>query len=131
MGKTDNTVLKDMIVIMVVYGIVLQIICLFIPGDHIQMAIGVVVGIAAGIGMAAHMKNSLDEALDRGEEGAQKYMQQSYAKRYLCVVVVFVIVSWLKIANVIALFAGVMGLKVSAYLQPITHKLFEKFKKSK
>lgn len=131
MGKTDNTVLKDMITIMGLYGIVAQIICLIIPGDHLKMAAGLWIGVAAGIGMAVHMKNSLDEALDLGESGAQKYMQKSYAKRYLTVVVVFVAVSYLQIANVLTLLTGVMGLKISAYLQPIMHKLFEKFKKSK
>ena len=131
MGKTDNTVLKDMIAVMVLYGIVAQVFCLVIPGDHLRMAAGLWIGVAAGIGMAVHMKNSLDEALDLGEEGAQRYMKKSYAVRYLAVVVIFVAVSYLQIANVLTLFAGVMGLKVSAYLQPTMHKLLVKFKKSK
>ena len=131
MGKTDNTVLKDMIFIMVLYGIVAQIICLIIPGDHLKMAAGLWIGVAAGIGMAIHMKNSLDEALDLGEEGARKYMQKTYAVRYLTVVVVFMAAAYFQIANVMTLFGGVMGLKISAYLQPVFHKLLEKFKKSK
>lgn len=57
--------------------------------------------------------------------------QKSYAIRYLVVVVVFIAVSWLQIANVLTLFAGIMSLKLAAYLQPIMHKLFAKFKKSK
>lgn len=31
MSKTDNTVLKDMIIIMLLYGIIAQIVCLIIP----------------------------------------------------------------------------------------------------
>lgn len=131
MGKTDNTVLKDMITIMILYGIVAQIICLFIPGDHLRMASGLWIGVAAGIGMAVHMKNSLDEALLMGEKGAQKYMQKSYAVRYISVVVIFIAVSYFKLANVVTLLVGVMGLKASAYLQPVMHKVFEEVKKSK
>ena len=131
MGKTDNTVLKDMVGTMILYGIVWQIVLVFIPGDHLKMAAGLWTGVAAGIGMAVHMKNSLDEALDLGEAGAQKYLRKAYAVRYLTVVVVFVAVCWFEVANVLTLFAGVMGLKLSAYLQPIMHKLFLKFKKSK
>ncbi|MCB7305771.1 ATP synthase subunit I [Bariatricus massiliensis] len=130
MGKTDNTVLREMIAVMVLYGIILQVVCLLIPGDRIRMAAGLWLGVAAGVGMAVHMKNSLDEALDRGEAGAQKYMQKSYAVRYITVVVVFVAAAGLHIANVLTLFFGVMGLKISAYLQPAMHKLFLKFKKS-
>ena len=130
MGKTDNTVLREMIAVMVLYGIILQVVCLLIPGDRIRMAAGLWLGVAAGVGMAVHMKNSLDEALDRGEAGAQKYMQKSYAVRYITVVVVFVAAAGLHIANVLTLFFGVMGLKISAYLQPAAHKLFLKFKKS-
>ena len=124
MSKTDNTVLKDMIITMLLYGIIAQIVCLIIPGDHLRMTAGLWIGVAAGVFMVIHMKNSLDEAVLYGE-------QKSYAIRYLVVVVVFIAVSWLQIVNVLTLFAGIMSLKLAAYLQPIMHKLFAKFKKSK
>ena len=98
MSKTDNTVLKDMIITMLLYGIIAQIVCLIIPGDHLRMTAGLWIGVAAGVFMVIHMKNSLDEAVLYGE---------------------------------LTLFAGIMSLKLAAYLQPIMHKLFAKFKKSK
>lgn len=131
MNKTDNTVLKDMIIIMLLYGIIAQIVCLIIPGDHLRMTAGLWIGVAAGVFMVIHMKNSLDEALDYGEQEAQKYMQKSYAIRYLAVVVIFMVACWLQIANVLTLFVGIMSLKLAAYLQPFMHKLFAKFKKTK
>ena len=131
MNKTDNTVLKDMIIIMLLYGINAQIVCLIIPGDHLRMTAGLWIGVAEGVFMVIHMKNSLDEALDYGEQEAQKYMQKSYAIRYLAVVVIFMAACWLQIANVLTLFVGIMSLKLAAYLQPFMHKLFAKFKKTK
>lgn len=124
MGKTDNTVLKELIAGMAVYGIVLQIAVLVIPGDRMRMSAGVWLGIVTGMLMAVHMKNSLDEALDRSESEAQKYLHKTYAVRYLTVVVVFVAASWLGVVNVLTLFMGVMGLKIAAYLQPLMHKIF-------
>ena len=62
MSKTDNTVLKDMIITMLLYGIIAQIVCLIIPGDHLRMTAGLWIGVAAGVFMVIHMKNSLDEA---------------------------------------------------------------------
>lgn len=130
MGSTDNSILKEMIAVMIVYGIILQVICLFVPGNHWEMATGLWIGVFVGVGMAVHMKNSLDEALDRGEEGAQKYMRKAYAIRYTVVIIVLVAAASLRFVNLYTLFFGVMGLKLSAYLQPIMHKLFLKFKKS-
>lgn len=127
MGKPDE-VTRDMLITMAVYGIVIQIICIFLPGDLLKMSCGLWIGVATGAGMLIHMKNSLIEALDLGEAGAKKYMQKSYMKRYIVVVVVFIAVAFLDIANVLTLLAGVMGLKVSAYLQPVLQKVLKKNK---
>ncbi len=127
MGKPDELT-REMIITMVIYGIILQIICVFLSGDLLKMTCGLWIGIATGIGMLIHMKNSVNEALDLGEAGAKKYMQKSYMKRYIVVVVVFIAVAYLDIANVLTLLAGVMGLKVSAYLQPVLQKVSKKNK---
>ena len=125
MGKPD-AVVKDMTLIMIVYGLLIQVICFFVAGDLLKATVGLWIGIIAAILMLRNMRDSLIEALDLGEAGAKKYVQSAYMKRYLAVVVVFVVVSLLGTANVLTLLAGVMGLKVSAYLQPIKHKFFSK-----
>lgn len=130
MGDSDQIV-KDMITIMIIYGIVIQVICLFVPGDHIRMSTGLWIGIITASGMAVHLRNSLDEALDLGAEGAQKYMTRSYAKRYAAVILIFILSGYFHLANVVTLVIGVMGLKASAYLQPVYYKLREKLRKSK
>ena len=125
MGKPD-TVVKDMTLIMIVYGLLIQVICFFVAGDLLKATVGLWIGIVTAVLMLRNMRDSLNEALDLGEAGARKYVQSAYMKRYIAVVVVFVVVSLLDIANVLTLLAGVMGLKVSAYLQPIKHKIFSK-----
>lgn len=124
MNRADRVVMKDMITIMVMYGIIAQIICLFIPGNRVQMAIGLWIGIATGIGLLIHMNKSLQLALSLDEDGAKRYMQKSYAVRYFATFAIFAAVLYFELANIFTLIAGVMGLKVSAYLQPIMHKLF-------
>lgn len=125
MGKPDEVV-KDMTMIMIGYGILIQVICFFVADDLMKATIGLWIGIITAVLMVRNMRDSLIEALDLGEAGAKKYAQSAYMKRYLAVVVVFLIVSLLGIANVLTLLAGVMGLKVSAYIQPIKHKVFKK-----
>ena len=109
-------------------AVIAQISCLFIPGDHLRMAAGLWIGVATGIGMAIHMKQCLDEALYLDEKGASKYMQKAYAKRYIAVIILFIGVTYFNLVNILTLIAGVMGLKVAAYSQPIMHKLFQKLK---
>ena len=125
MGKPEQVV-KDMTLIMIVYGLLIQVICFFVAGDLLKATVGLWIGIVTAVLMLRNMRDSLNEALDLGEAGARKYVQSAYMKRYIAVVVVFVVVSLLDIANVLTLLAGVMGLKVSAYLQPIKHKIFSK-----
>ena len=125
MGKPEQVV-KDMTLIMIVYGLLIQVICFFVAGDLLKATVGLWIGIVAAVLMLRNMRDSLIEALDLGEAGARKYVQSAYMKRYIAVVVVFVVVSLLDIANVLTLLAGVMGLKVSAYSQPIKHKIFSK-----
>ena len=112
--------------IMIGYGILIQVICFFVADDLMKATIGLWIGIITAVLMVRNMRDSLIEALDLGEAGAKKYAQSAYMKRYLAVVVVFLIVSLLGIANVLTLLAGVMGLKVSAYLQPVKHNFFSK-----
>lgn len=125
MNRADRIVMSDMIVIMIMYGVIAQVICLFIPGNRVQMAIGLWIGIATGIGLLIHMRKSLLLALELEEDGAKRYMQRSYVVRYFATFVVFAVVLYFELANIFTLIAGVMGLKVSAYLQPTMHRLFK------
>ena len=130
MKKADEVVMTDMIVIMVLFGLVVQLVCLFIPGDRLRMAAGLWIGVATGVGLLVDMRSSLKEALVMDSEGATRYMQKSYAKRYILVIICFMAIAYFELANIYTLLIGVMGLKFSAYLQPIMHKLFKKVKKS-
>ena len=126
MERTDRVLVRDMIKVMILYGIVIQIICLIIPGNHLKMTAGLWIGVGAGIAMLIHMRNTLNEALDLDADSAQKYMQKSYGIRYAAVVVGFITVTYFDLVNIVTLLLGIMGLKISAYLQPIMQKLFHK-----
>ena len=130
MERADEVVVKDMKKTMFLFGVLVQLVCLFIPGDRLKMSIGLWIGVIAGVAMLLHMWDSIMEALQMDEDSAKRYMQKSYAIRYSVVAVGFGVVLYFDIANVFTLLLGVMGLKISAYLQPIMHKLFQKVKKS-
>ncbi len=123
-GLSD--VLPDLLIGIFMYGIVCEIIgCIFVK-NRLFYSIGLLTGILCAMGMAVHMAWSLDRALDLGESGAVKKMQLHNLLRYgIVVVVIFAL--WLSgIGNPVVAFLGIMGLKVAAYLQPFTHKLFRR-----
>lgn len=121
-----NDVLPDLLIGILLYGVVCEAVGLIFVKDRLFYSIGLLIGILCAMGMAVHMAWSLNMALDLGESGAVKKMQLHNLLRYgIVVVVIFAL--WLSgIGNPVVAFLGIMGLKVAAYLQPFTHKLFRR-----
>ena len=69
--------------------------------------------------MALHMAYVLDHVLDRGEKRAQAAVARHSIIRYLAVILVLGVLMITEVGNPIAAFVGIIGLKVSAYIQPL------------
>ena len=67
----------------------------------------------------------LDTALELGD-GAKKYATSKNLLRYAVVLVVFAVLMLTHFADPLAAFAGLMGMKASAYLQPFIRGYKEK-----
>lgn len=93
--------------------------------DPLYTGLGVLIGCLMALAAVWHMWKVLDTALDLGE-GAQKYLMVRSWGRYLVFVLVFAALMLTKWADPLAAFAGLMGIKASAYLQPFVHKYQEK-----
>lgn len=128
MNNSADETLKELLIGIVFYGIVVQIICFFVTKDLLHATCGLWIGIAGAAGMAVHLKRSIEDALDLGEAGAIKHMRRTYALRYAAIAALFGATVYFKIGHPITLLAGVMGLKIGAYIQPITHKVLKKSK---
>ena len=131
MNNSANETLKELLTGIILYGAIAQIICLIMTEHKLYVSIGLWIGVITGIGIAIHMKRSIEDALDLGVEHAEKHMKKMYALRYAVTALVFGAAIYFHIGNPIAILIGVIGLKISAYLQPYTHKLILKLKKSK
>ena len=84
-------------------------------------------GILMALVNAVHMYRSLDRALDFGESDAAKLITRNYLLRYFFLVILLAIIMVTKVMNPLVVFLGYMSLKGTAYLQPFTHKLCNKF----
>lgn len=124
--KKLNRALLELEAGILMYAVLGQLIISFIPGDRIRMTSGWWIGIIMAAFCAWHMWKSLDRALDFSEQDAVKKMRLASILRYVLIFLVTVLTALAGAGNVLTLFFGVMMLKVSAYTQPLTHKIFNK-----
>jgi hypothetical protein len=75
---------------------------------------------------ALHMYRSTDRALDYDEKTATKLIFRAYLTRYIMVAVILVIIMITGVMNPLIVFMAYMGLKVTVFLQPFTHKFYNK-----
>jgi hypothetical protein len=126
--KKNETLIELLIGILVI-GIIIQIACLIASNNYLFDAVGLWSGVGICCFSAIHMYRSIEDAVDLGESGAIKYVRKKYAVRMLIVIIIVGSVIYFQLGNYVTLLIGVFPLKLSAYLQPITHKLVKKIKK--
>ena len=126
--KKMSKTLKELLIGILFYGILVEVIGICFIKDKVYFSIGLWIGIVLALAAAVHMWWGIDKALDMGD-AAGKYALSQNMVRYGVIVVAFGALCVMDIGNPIAAFAGIMGLKAGAYLQPFTHKIMIKFQR--
>ena len=108
------------------FGAVIEAVLLAAFDNKAYHSAGLLIGVIGAIAMAAHMEYTIDRALSAGEAGAEKTMRAGYLLRYFAAALLMIIAALSGWANPITIFAGLMTLKLSAYIEPYTHKISEK-----
>ncbi len=124
MFRRLNEALPELLLGILLYGIVIQVAGVWFAEDKLRYSSGLWIGILTAMGMAYHIARMIAETIDCVD--AHKARIQITAKgilRYAAVVIVFTVTMYFDLGNLITLFLGVMGLKISAYLQPSLHKV--------
>ncbi len=127
MLKRINPALPQLIVGILLYGIVIQITGMWFVNDKQAYTLGLWIGIALAIGMAINMAIVILDAVDATATTGRTVRTGFWSVlRYVVVVGVFVAAWYFELANPLIMFLGLMGLKVSAYLQPMFHKIISR-----
>ena len=113
--KIDPTLLELWLGILA-YGVIFEIVLLFFSRNP-AYSIGLWIGVFLALAGAFHMWWALDRGLDLPEKEAVNII------RYAVLVVVMGALMFVDFANPIFTFCGYMGMKVSAYLNPLIHRL--------
>ena len=111
----------------IVYGVIVELAGVWFVTDKVRYTTGLLIGISLACGMAVNIATVLRDAVELyGEDNAKKKIVAKSLLRYAVVVIVFFVMMKWNLGNLITAFIGVLGLKVSAYLQPFTHRVIQK-----
>ena len=127
--RKKNRTLLEMHIGMLFFGLLCQVagvLCTLAGLEVLQAQWGYSLSLWFGVVLAMlsaiHMYRTLDRSLDQGE-AAVKLIFKGYGIRYVLIVLIMLIIITTKIMNPRVVFLGYMSLKVTALMQPITHKL--------
>ena len=120
--RNKNRTLLEMHIGIVFWGLVCQVAGLFWAKDLWYYSISLWFGIIFAFVASIHMYKTLDRALWY-EQDAAKLVSRGYWFRYAAAMVIFAVIGFTGVMQVLVVFLGYMSLKVTAYLQPLTHKL--------
>ncbi len=124
--RKKNRTILEMYLGIFFWGFVCQIVGAVFVQDQLYYAKSLWFGILFALITTIHMYRSLDRALDFGEKDASKLIFRDYLIRYVLFVAVLFIIMVTEVMNPLVVFLAYMGLKVTALIQPITHKLCNK-----
>ena len=122
--KTDRTIL-EMHLGQLLFGVVCQLAGMFFAQSKGWYTASLWLGIAFSMTAVIHMARTLDRALQMGEAAA-KVITRGYLFRYIMIILAMVVAALTKVLNPLIVFLGYMSLKVTAYIQPFTHKLLNR-----
>jgi hypothetical protein len=122
MLKRINDALPGLVFGIVFYGAVVQLIGVWFVTDKISYSIGLWYGIAIAVGMAVNIATAI-----YGQKDANRRIVAKSLLRYIVVAVLLFILGLFNFGNLIMAFVGMLGLKISAYLQPLFMKVTDRF----
>ena len=124
MFRRLNQALPGLLSGIVLYALVIQFTGIWFVEDKLRYSSGLWIGAVTAMAMAYHIARVIAETIDFPDsEKARMRITAKGIARYAGVVAVFAVTMYFDLGNLVTLFAGVMGLKISAYLQPALHKV--------
>ena len=124
----NNSTLRELILGAAVYCILWEAALLIFADRKLYCSVGLVLGFVICLVLAVSMAGSIAVAVTLDEKGAKAFTQRKAAIRYLLACAVIILLAVTGFGSPLTCFAGLMGLKVGAYIQPFTHRLIEKIK---
>ncbi len=117
-----NETLGEILAGIGLWALLVLIIVFFIPGDKLVNISGLIIGTALAVFYIINLYSSIEASLELDEKGATLYTRKRYIFRYIIVAAVYVATAMTGIGSIYTCFAGIMGIKLGAYMQPFVRK---------
>lgn len=127
MLRRINDALPGLVAGIIIYGILIQFTGVWFVEDKLRYTTGLWFGVAVAVGLAINIATVILDSVTLGDgEHARRRIIAKSVLRYVIVVILFMILGYFQLGNLFTAFLGVLGLKISAYLQPILGKVLSK-----
>ncbi len=124
----NNATLRELALGAAVYCLIWEAALLIFAQRKLYVSIGLLCGFIICLVLAVSMASSIDVAVNLDEKGAKAYLQRKAALRYLIACASIILLAVFDLGSPLTCFAGLMGLKIGAYIQPFTHRFIERIK---
>lgn len=122
-----NDALPGLVLGILIYGVILEIPVLIFAPDRLGWSIGFWYGIIIAIGTAVNLASVIYDTTATGNSGmAQKIAVLKSVLRYFVIAGLLFLLGFLKFGNLYLALVGIMGLKISAYMQPLMGRISHK-----
>ena len=123
--KRLNQALPGLVLGILIYGLLVEVIGVWFVNDKVRYTSGLAIGISCAVGLAIHIAMIIEESVRIGE-GHEKYLSFKSVMRYLVLCAVLILMMVFKLGNMFTALIGVLGLKVSAYAQPLLYRIIKR-----
>ncbi len=126
-----NDALPGLVAGILLYAVVIQLTGVWFVRDKLGYSVGLWFGAAVAVGITINIATVILDSvtLEAGRRAAMRIIVKSVL-RYLVVVALFLLFGYLKLGNLLTAFLGVLGPKISAYMQPLFERLGGKEEKT-
>ncbi|MBO5245692.1 MAG: hypothetical protein J6B28_00340 [Eubacterium sp.] len=127
MLKRLNKALPGLVLGIIIYGLLLQFTGMWLVEDRLRYTTGLWIGIGCALFMAIHMAVTIEDAVSLGtEDGAKRKTIAASMFRYTVVLIILIVITYFNLGMMLPAFFGVLGLKFSAYVQPLFERMGKK-----
>lgn len=122
-----NEALPNLVLGIIIYGVLIELIGVWFVDDKLKYSIGLWYGVAIAVGTAINLAQVIYDSVTLGDgDRARRKLIFKSVLRYVVIVVLFAIIGFFRFGNLFTAFLGMLGLKISAYAQPLLGKVINR-----